>query len=69
MELTSRRADRAVMLRAHAGGSVVDAIAMQVAEELAETGSRVSVYTADLTDLPRPAAASSHPADIAVRQV
>lgn len=67
VELTSQRADRAVELRRAASGSEVDATVAQAAEELATPGVRVSVYTADLTDLPRLAAATRAPRQIVVR--
>lgn len=69
VELTSSRADRSAALRSEAGGSVVDAVVMQVAEELADRDVKVTVYTADLTDLPRLAAATASPDWISVRQV
>lgn len=52
VELDGRRATRAAELRGLAGGSTVDAIVAQVAEELCDDAT-VTVLTSDLTDLPR----------------
>lgn len=50
--LTTERADRAVTLGAMAGGAPADVATAQLAEEFA-VGALVTVYTADLTDMPR----------------
>lgn len=50
--LSSSRTDRAVALRRAAGGAPADAATVQLAEESAPA-ARVTVYTADLTDMPR----------------
>lgn len=69
IELTSPRAEAAVSLRQQGGGSVVDAAVLQVAEELAAGGSRVTVLTSDRTDLPRLRATSRHASAISVHPV
>ena len=56
--LSASRADRAVALRRAAGGAPADAATAQLAEEFARE-SKVTVYTADLTDLPKLVAALS----------
>lgn len=56
VELTSGRADAAARLRSAAGGSTEDATVAEAAASHA--GSRVTVLTADLTDLPRLLAAA-----------
>ena len=67
--LTTARTDRCIAVRAAAGGSLVDASVAQAAEEHADTGRRVTVFTSDLTDLPGLVAAGSHPDRVAVRRI
>jgi 3',5'-cyclic AMP phosphodiesterase CpdA len=50
--LDGARADRAVLLRQQAGGSVVDACVAEAATAIS-VGENVTVLTSDLTDIPR----------------
>ena len=50
--LDGARADRAATLRHQAGGAVADATVAEAAISAAGDGADVTVYTADLSDLP-----------------
>jgi len=65
--LTGDRADAAVLLSQGASVSVVDGTVVQCAEELAERGHRVTVYTSDVRDLERLRGRTATP--ISVRRV
>lgn len=67
--LDSGRAARAAALSAAAVGTAVDAIVAEAALSAAATGSTTTVFTSDLTDLPRLLAASREGRLVAVRRV
>ena len=65
--LTGARTDRGVVLHAAAGGAPAHVATAQLAEEYADT-STVTIYTADMTDIPRLVSALGV-RDVAIRQV